>query len=453
MPKIPDARTPFAARGGVASFVVARKDAPRVEADDSPNFNPTRPALGVAPPISSIPGTGGARDTFDPAAPAANTDAGPTVSGRPPSTPHLVYWGGRVLTQPKVVNVFIGDYWKTPAGEGDAAHMNGFAASFGKSAMFDLLSPQYGVGRPDFGGSVVVPGTPARMTKEDIEAAVKNALAAGGLPTDPETVYSVQLPPNTVLAEGTTDSTQGLGGFHGSYLDANNKPVYYCAIAYADAEGKNGINFSPNPRDNNTITLSHELVEAITDPDVAQAKEYSDLGYMDPRGGEIGDLAVNDGGLPLNEAFARDAHGYAVQLEWDNQTSAFAIGPAKAAKLLTATGHNPVNAALGPAESQSVVTLHKAIDVSKLTLTVTLDNPKGGRPAMTLTTPSGRAIPINLPPVPNYHGTLDLSPFLAGENAKGPWVLSATDPTKTGMTLKNWAVKAEGIAEGATTPP
>jgi subtilisin-like proprotein convertase family protein len=170
---------------------------------------------------------------------------------------------------------------------------------------------------------------------------------------------------------------------------------------------------------------------------------------MDPLGGEIGDLAVNDGAMPLNEAYARNAAGYAVQVEWDNNSGSFGISPLKTPKIVTTTGHNPINAKLGTTESQSQVVLHSAVDINKLMLNVTLDNPKGGRPMLTLTSPSGQAIPINLPPVANFHGSLDLSPFIAGSNAKGNWVLSATDPGNSGITLKNWGLNASGIAEGA----
>jgi hypothetical protein len=114
---------------------------------------------------------------------------------------------------------------------------------------------------------------------------------------------------------GTSDSRKGLGGFHGSYVDAaTKKPVYYSAIVYAN-EG-NGVPFTKNPIDNMTIAASHEWSEAVTDPDVNRGK----LGWYDKRFGEIGDIPIMMG-FPLSSLWGR-MNGCAVQKEWSNSEKA-----------------------------------------------------------------------------------------------------------------------------------
>jgi hypothetical protein len=164
----------------------------------------------------------------------------------------------------------------------------------------------------------VLPGAPSKITKNDLIALITKQLASGAVKAGPQTVHVVVLPPGTVLdAGGGVTSKKGLGGFHGSYLDASGKSVYFAAIAYS--QGANGIDFNGKARDNITITESHELDEAATDPDVNNGK----LGWYNDQFGEIGDLAVNSGLVPLDKAFVRDAQGYAEQLEWSNQDHAF----------------------------------------------------------------------------------------------------------------------------------
>lgn len=113
-----------------------------------------------------------------------------------------------------------------------------------------------------------------------------------------------------MVADGV-DSRHGLGGFHGSYTDANTgKQVYYAVLAYADE--RNGLQFTENSVDNITIAASHEWTEAVTDPDVNAGK----LGWYDRNYGEIGDIPVNLG-YPIEQLWGR-VDGCAVQKEWSN---------------------------------------------------------------------------------------------------------------------------------------
>jgi hypothetical protein len=262
-----------------------------------------------------------AADGFD-AAPAKNLGklGAPTVSTKAKGY-NLTNQGGKVLTAPELQPIYLGSYWKTAAGQADKAYNDGFAKEL-VTSNHEALLKQYGVGNGTAAPSVITGSSdPKRVTHDDVVALVKQQIASGAVKDGAQTVHMVVLPPGTVLdAGGGTDSTQGLGGFHGSYQDANGKSVYFGVVAYS--QGNNGIDFDGKARDNVTITESHEFDEAATDPDVEAGK----VAWYNKKYGEIGDLAVNSGLVPLNKAFARDQGGYAVQVEWSNKDGKFLAG-------------------------------------------------------------------------------------------------------------------------------
>src|SRR5581483_2910287 len=74
-----------------------------------------------------------------------------------------------------------------------------------------------------------------------------------------------------------------------------------------------GCGGSSNFFNNQTSVASHELIEAVTDPDVGQAdKDPKKLGWYDQKYGEIGDICnAEQGTLPGTK--------YTVQKEYSNQ--------------------------------------------------------------------------------------------------------------------------------------
>ena len=248
-------------------------------------------------------------DTFTPATPSKNTK-GYNLTNR----------GGKVLTAPEFQPIYVGSYWRTPAGTADRAYNDAFARELVTSNHQAILA-QYGVGKGSTADSVMVKGaSPKTFTHDDVVKLVKQQIALGTVKDGPQTVHMVVLPPGTVLVDGNADSTQGLGGFHGSYVDAAGKSVYFGVVVSSDQT--NGIQFDSNPRDNLSIIESHEFDEAATDPDVENGK----LAWYNNKYGEIGDLAVNSGLVPLEQAYGKDSGGYAVQAEWSNKDGKFLIG-------------------------------------------------------------------------------------------------------------------------------
>ena len=131
------------------------------------------------------------------------------------------------------------------------------------------------------------------------------------------------------------DSTQGLGGYHGS-IHADGKTVYYAVGVFSELwpDGtENGIVVFDRPWKNVVATFYHELNEARTDPDVEDAIRAGDdpdavrfLGWTSPQGEECGDfpvfeanplslvfqevdLAIGAGRVPVQFQYSNAVHG------------------------------------------------------------------------------------------------------------------------------------------------
>lgn len=252
---------------------------------------------------------------------AGKTANQPSISG----TPHLNYYGGGVLDHSEVTNMYIGDYFNTAAGQKDVAHNDAAVADLQTNKNFGSVLAQYGVGAGTVGQSQVLGGTyksGQHITQAQIEGMLQQAVASGQVKPGAQSLYNFVLPPNAVLqtSDGST-SLKGVGGFHGSIHTPDGQTVYYSAIAYS--KGSNGIDFTKgNAQDNISITESHEIAEADTDPnveDAANSNDWSKLSWYDDQNGEIGDIEVNDAppGTPLSTMYSRE-DGYAFQKIWSN---------------------------------------------------------------------------------------------------------------------------------------
>jgi hypothetical protein len=249
----------------------------------------------------------------------------------------MQYFGGGVLNHTDVTNMYLGDYFATSAGSADAKKNDAFMSDLVQNKNMVGLWNQYGVGAGTTEGSVKLGGSyksGQKITQGQIETMLQQAISSGKVNPGDQSIYNFVLPPGAVLAtsDGTT-STQGLGGFHGSIHTPDGKEVFYSANAFS--HGSNGIDFTGKGDgiDNVTITESHEISEAVTDPHVQDAidtNDYGKLGWMDvtTNSGEIGDVEVNDAspGTPLDRMYG-SMDGFYVQKIWSqkdgqNETSA-----------------------------------------------------------------------------------------------------------------------------------
>jgi hypothetical protein len=151
------------------------------------------------------------------------------------------------------------------------------------------------------------PGDGTTVSDAEIRTALRDWIAADTIAaTTANTLYFVYLPPGVSSTLDGDASCTGYCGYHNA--DGN---VYYAVEPYLDCAG---CDFTQGDVFTNlTKVSSHELCEAVTDPDLDGWRD-------DSSGDEIGDVCNS----------AADVHqlgGYYVQSEWSNAQGACALAP------------------------------------------------------------------------------------------------------------------------------
>jgi hypothetical protein len=268
-------------------------------------------------------------------------------------------FGGRTIEHLTFTHVYLGGSaaWSPD----DMSKIDAsLSASMTDPHLNNVLAQYYADGNPTsaFKPSRVLPGPlPQRVFRDTIEGFAagldqQNGLSGFDLSS---TVFCFMLPRGVVLVDGTSDghaahddddddsanlalrekdeavdSKHGLGGYHGSIhpkRGAKTDTVYYAVGVYS--EGTNGIVAFDQPWKSVCATFYHELCEARTDPDVEDAIRAGDtpkanafLGWYSPKGGEIGDIPMEEAGANLGRVMQEvplAKGGTApIQLMWSN---------------------------------------------------------------------------------------------------------------------------------------
>jgi len=212
----------------------------------------------------------------------------------------LIFHGGRIVPQMRFQNVYCGS--SSDWNESDIAKIDSAISAAMRDAHLNNVVTQYfhasTLSCEPIESLILQDVAPTLMDEPDIQAKVvslfrSQEIAAADLSS---TVFNLVLPRGAVLALGESDSKNGLGGYHGSvHLNEKGKIVtlYYSANVYSD--GDNGIPAFDASWKNVVATLYHELNEFRTDPDVKDAIERSDngfLGWMSRGGRECGDEPI-----------------------------------------------------------------------------------------------------------------------------------------------------------------
>jgi hypothetical protein len=268
-----------------------------------------------------------------------------------PATPehNLVFQGGRTIQDLVFTSSYIGGSaaWKTS----DIQSIDkALAAAMSDQNLNNVMSQYYPSGKitSSFRSSQVLAGpAPRTVSQGDVENLVRTLYQNGKLSgfDFTSTVFNFMLPSGTILNTNTApttstiaaqvespdagkrsastevsaqkeeDSTNGLGGYHGSIhviSAADAQTLYYAVGVYSEQlpDGTtNGIPVFDQPWKNVVATFYHELNEARTDPDVEDAiKAGNDpaaakfLGWVSAQGEECGDFPVFEAD-PLSEVF------------------------------------------------------------------------------------------------------------------------------------------------------
>jgi len=270
-----------------------------------------------------------------------------------PATPEhdLIFNGGKTIANLSFTNFYVGgsDAWD----QNDMQSIDGaLSAAMTDQNLNNVMVQYYPGGQisSNFLGSQVLAGPPpAVVSQGDVENLVTTLFNAGQLDNLDltSTVLNFMLPSGTILNTNTApttatiaanlerqraqdrkpavaneavpheeeeDSTQGLGGYHGS-IHAGAAPqttIYYAVGVFSEQRPDgttNGIPVFDQSWKNVVATFYHELNEARTDPDVEDAIRAGNdpnavkfLGWTSQQGEECGDFPVFEAN-PLTQVF------------------------------------------------------------------------------------------------------------------------------------------------------
>jgi len=223
----------------------------------------------------------------------------------PAAAAALTYRGGPLLAAVEVTTIFWGGWWKQTPQSVLIGQLNAFFDDILASSLMDQLS-EYGTSKIQIGhGKRVATATidtapPASVDDTAIAQFLESLLTAGTVPkANSNSLYFIYTPSGTTVTLTGQASCQAFCGYH----EAASTSLYYAVEPYPDCTGCTS-DFAPFQA--LCITSSHELCEAVTDPQPGE-------GWYDDANGEIGDICAWQ---------TKTVDGYTVQLEWSNKASA-----------------------------------------------------------------------------------------------------------------------------------
>jgi len=217
--------------------------------------------------------------------------------------PKLTYRKGPLLTNVEVFTLFWGKGWQQAPASGLVPQINQFFTYIVGSPLLDQLA-EYSVagkaiGHGKFTGTLTVtsPDPGSSVQDSDIQKMIQEQIGSGAAPAaGANTLYMVFVESGVTVEQGGSASCQSFCGYHDSF----GSNIYYGVLPYPDCSGCTGGQDAFTAL---TVTASHELCEAITDP-------IPGKGWYDDNNGEIGDICAWK---------TKTAGKYTVQQEWSNQ--------------------------------------------------------------------------------------------------------------------------------------
>jgi hypothetical protein len=208
----------------------------------------------------------------------------------------VTYHGGDLLTNVEAQAVYLGNQWSTNASlQAQAQATDQFLATIVNSPYMDMLTNAgYGVAR-----GTASAGADDNLTlnsaisdgqiRSDLQAEIDSGAVQA---PDANRLYVVYVEPGVSVQLGTASSTNSFLGYHAAFggTTSTGAPI---DIHYAVVPAPGTPNPTPGSQgfssafNDITSVTSHELAEAVTDPNV----NYKTLGWYDDQlNGEIADL-------------------------------------------------------------------------------------------------------------------------------------------------------------------
>jgi hypothetical protein len=212
----------------------------------------------------------------------------------------VTYHGGAVLGNVEVQALYLGSDWANdPNASPQISYLENYLSTIVDSSYMDMLTTAgYNVGRGSYDPGVVGNtqlDSSQYLTNDAIQGLLQSYINSGDLvQPDSNRLYVVIVEPNVAVSLGGANSQKDFLGFHNAFggTDASGNPqdIRYAVITYPGGDVQNGALPYLSALDQLTSVTSHELAEAVTDPDV----NYKTLGWNDDSAsdGEIGDFAA-----------------------------------------------------------------------------------------------------------------------------------------------------------------
>jgi hypothetical protein len=249
--------------------------------------------------------------------PRQRTTGSGGTGGQPvqPRLPQVVNLGGPVLAAPKVLPIV----YSSDSGGGDIL---GFLQELSTTSYWNQTTSEYGVGPLTVLPAVTLTTpAPSSITAAMLESML-NANTAGQSPSwgpaDPSTIYLFVLPQGTVEQDTEGACCTDYDGYH--YETIVGSGAGSVSIPYAVSCACPGFD-GPNVTalQERTVDMSHELVEAATDPFPDSAPAYTqeddaDIVWTFVTDGEVADMCeFND-----DANVVPSGSTYMVQRSWSN---------------------------------------------------------------------------------------------------------------------------------------
>jgi hypothetical protein len=228
----------------------------------------------------------------------AQADAGAFVPVAAPPLAVIPNQGGPIVAHPEVLTIT----WQSDPLAADLEAFDGWMVA---SAFWKTMMAEWGVGPGTHGTSYRIPtAAPATLDGVDVEQLLRDAIAQGKLPAaSPSRIYAVYPPAGTTVTSFGSKGCEGFQAFHYAFATGGTQAIYAVTPRCADSQGMSPLDFT-------TWGMSHEIMEAASDPIASQpAYRIDTQSLATPQAGENADLCA---GQPTT------VDGHLVTRNWSN---------------------------------------------------------------------------------------------------------------------------------------
>ncbi len=267
------------------------------------------------------PGTGGAGGIAGRGGSGGSGGVGGAFqAAQHPALPQVVNLGGAVLTAPKVLPILYGS-------DKSSTDIKAFLAEYASSPAWAAQTKEYGVGALTILPAVTISGTAPATVSDTTLLSMLGSNTSGANPAwgalDPGTIYMFVMPDGTLESVDKQACCSDFDGYH-SDAQIGSKVVPYALICACPATAQSQI----TELQDRTVSISHELVEAATDPypntDPAFVQEDdANIVWTLVTDGEAADMCEFNDDANITPSGAK----YMIQRTWSNAAAARGENP------------------------------------------------------------------------------------------------------------------------------